>query len=292
MAVTSFWQQTLTYPAASVRRLAALFWPGRDGVRYEAGSPLLVQAQTTPNMTVRVNPGWAKKSNYIGQNDAVTNVTIATANASNPRIDLIVMRWRDTEVGDAASSVTIEAITGTPAATPSAPSTAGMIVQILAQVAVAAGTTSIAGSAVTDVRSLVMQDGRATWQYSRASTITLANGALVNALTLTTKDVDVENWGLSGGGLQVPYDGIYQVSGKIEFATGANARRGVWVSLDGTAIPATYTLHYPASATPRVPSGTGVVQASAGQLITLGAYQDSGGNLTANGLSLTVEKLA
>lgn len=157
MTVHSFWQQSLTSPAAQVRKLAALLWPGDDGVRSDSGSPLLVQQQAVADMSVKINSGWAKKSGYLAFSDALANVIIATANASNPRKDLIVMRWRDTEAGDASSSATIEVIAGTPAAVPSAPSTVGMIVQVLAEVFVAAGTTAILSGNITDKRTLVSQ---------------------------------------------------------------------------------------------------------------------------------------
>lgn len=288
MTVTSFYQQSRTYTAAQDRKLHALLWAGPDGVRLEAGSPLLVQAQSTPAMSVRVNTGWAKRSNYLAQSDAVENVTVPAANASNPRIDLIVMRWRDTESGDSESSAKVELVQGTPAAVPQTPSLTNMVVVVLAEVYVAAGTTTIAGSAITDRRVLADQYGRAAWQYSRSANQSIANGQLVD-VALTTKEVDTDGWGLSGGGLVVPVNGLYLVSGRNGWVAGGSSRGGR-ITLDGNEITPT---HYrsPTSSNAlsmAVPTGSALVAASVGQSLRLQAYQDTGGALNLSNASMTV----
>lgn len=231
MTVHSFWQQSLAYSASEVRNLAGLWWRGGDGVRSEritGSSPLLVHAQTVPNMTVKVNAGWAKKGNYIGFNDAAVNVTIGTADASNPRIDLVVMRWRDTEAGDATSSATLEVIPGAPAAIPAAPSTVGMTVQVLAQVAVAAGTTSIAGAAITDARALINPAGLSTLQMVQTVATNIPHGVYT---LLASMSRAIANGGfddfvgetLTGGVLTMPPGsaGAYRLSGQVSIAVAA-----------------------------------------------------------------------
>jgi hypothetical protein len=79
----------------------------RSGVRPSgSGTDLLVQAQSSPNMTVKVNPGAAvmqgatsaTQGPYTWALDTATNLTIASAHASLTRTDLVVVRIRDANV--------------------------------------------------------------------------------------------------------------------------------------------------------------------------------------------------
>lgn len=168
MTTRGFWMQgdSTTYTAAALRDLTNLWWPGADGV-LNSGGAMKVSAQGTPNMTVACADGWAKHAGYLGRNTASKNVTIATANASNPRIDLIVWRWQDQDNGDATNLGDFYVVQGTPSATPAVPSTTGLTCEKLAQVYVAAGTASIASAAITDVRTLVSMVADTGWQPMR-----------------------------------------------------------------------------------------------------------------------------
>jgi hypothetical protein len=122
---------------------------------------LKVAAQGTPNMTVAVAAGWgaivSSTSNagvYQIYNDASTNLTIATADPSNPRIDRIVATVNDAYYSGLLNNVTFTVITGTAAASPTAPATPSNSIS-LATVAVAAGATSIASGNITDTRVAV-----------------------------------------------------------------------------------------------------------------------------------------
>lgn len=88
--------------------------------------------------------------------DAVENVAISAADATNPRIDIIVMKCDVTQNPDAASGniPSIIVVTGTPAVSPSAPATPSNCLK-LAQIAVAAGATSIVTGNITDSRTYV-----------------------------------------------------------------------------------------------------------------------------------------
>lgn len=103
---------------------------------------------------------------YIGWNDAAYNITLATADGTNPRYDLIVA-YVDLAVVQSTTSNNVDAlkiirVTGTPAGSPSEPN-AGAIqtavggsnpYSILARVTVAAGATTIANSAIVDRRTM------------------------------------------------------------------------------------------------------------------------------------------
>lgn len=125
----------------------------------------------TPNMSVNVQPGDCMIADanykYSGWVDADKNLTITTADATNPRIDAVVV-YVDKALVDSTNSnspagIKLAVVAGTPAATPSAPS-AGTIQTavgasnpyiIVSYVRVAASTTSIVNANINDRRSFV-----------------------------------------------------------------------------------------------------------------------------------------
>jgi hypothetical protein len=133
----------------------------RSGVRASgSGTDLLVQAQSSPNMTVQVRTGAAiiqgaitsSQGAYTFTLDAVTNLTIAAAHATLDRTDLVCIRIRDASVdtsGGRDGGVVV--ITGTNGGgVPSVPTDATYYV--LAQVSVVHAVTSITSGAITDKR--------------------------------------------------------------------------------------------------------------------------------------------
>jgi hypothetical protein len=125
---------------------------------------LAVTQNGTPNMSVNVAAGRAfirggasagaiAVGVYSVMNDATTNVAIAAADPTNPRIDLVCVQVRDTNYGEAADEARFFVVAGTPAAVPAVPSVASLNVLVLAQVAVAAATTTIVTGNITDKRT-------------------------------------------------------------------------------------------------------------------------------------------
>ena len=122
------------------------------------GNSMQVTAQGSPNMTVNAGTGWcsivSSTSNagvYVGYNDAPVILTITTSDATNPRIDLIVATVNDQAYSGVTNNITYQVIAGTPAGSPAVPSTPSNSIA-LAQIAVAAGATSITSANITDVR--------------------------------------------------------------------------------------------------------------------------------------------
>lgn len=122
---------------------------------------LRVGPQSSPNMTVLIQPGnyvagRTSHGAYFGGFTAAQTLVIPTANGSNPRYDVIVIRNRDggiTGDGTVTQSAFPFVIQGTPAASPVAPSgsvTDGDVV--LAYVYVGAAVTSITSANVIDRR--------------------------------------------------------------------------------------------------------------------------------------------
>lgn len=122
-------------------------------------SSLAVTQAATPAMAVQVASGWgAIVGNYTTNmgvyqfyNDAATQLTVTTANPSNPRIDRVVVTILDAYYTGASNTVTFQVIAGTPAGSPVAPSVPQNSLS-LATIAVAAGATSITNANITDTR--------------------------------------------------------------------------------------------------------------------------------------------
>lgn len=120
---------------------------------------LAVSANGTPNMSVNVAAGRAvivgSESSLQGAyhvvNDATKNLTISTANGTNPRRDLIVAKVQDAAYSGATNSWSLAIVTGAAAPSPVDPATPANSIT-LARVAVAANATSITSGNITDLR--------------------------------------------------------------------------------------------------------------------------------------------
>jgi hypothetical protein len=108
-------------------------------------------------MQVKVKTGkaWIKGHYYVS--DTEVTLPIATANATNPRIDRVTVR---ADFG--ANSIVLAVVQGTPAASPALPpltQTTAVWEIPVAEVTVAAGAVTIAASAVVDGREQVATKG-------------------------------------------------------------------------------------------------------------------------------------
>lgn len=103
-------------------------------VDVSSGLVLVAGTQSTPTQGV-----------YHGFNDATVNVTIAASNPTYPRIDLVCVSIQDAYYGGPTSTGVIQAVAGTPAASPTVP-TAPANTVVLAHVYVGAGVGSITNS--------------------------------------------------------------------------------------------------------------------------------------------------
>lgn len=144
-----------------------------DGVIAGIDDELEVYASSS-GMYVYVKPGECRARSHRGALDEITALDIAAADASHPRIDLVVARV----TYGSPSAMTIAVKTGTPAATPSCPTvtqTAGSVWEIpLAEVYVAANAATIAAADVTDRRYVYHSSGSAATSFSGTS-LTVAN---------------------------------------------------------------------------------------------------------------------
>lgn len=150
---------TISYTGQQYRDMLATLVTG-DGVALP-GDLVVSQRGAGANMSVDVAAGSfactgdtvANQGMYVAQSTATFNVPITTANATNPRIDLIVAQIYDKQAGGGATTYSWSpiAVPGTPAASPVAPALPASSL-LLAQVTVPANATSIVTSNISDER--------------------------------------------------------------------------------------------------------------------------------------------
>jgi hypothetical protein len=148
------WLQNGSHPAENDRLTSQAIFKTTGLVN--AGD-LTISQNGTPNMSVNVGAGWAaivgtsqaSMGTYIAYNDALTNLTILTANGSNPRIDLVCVTVSDSYYVGTANTVAFNVVTGTPSGSPAVPATPANSIA-LGQVLVGTGVTSILTANITN----------------------------------------------------------------------------------------------------------------------------------------------
>lgn len=142
-----------------------------SGVYSLAGNDFKVQAQGTPDLTVKVLLGRAYIEAVLGNTypiraDADTNVSIPGNSSGNPRIDALVL-YIDLSAApnsDASNVATLAIVQGTSAPSPVAPTDGTIQTSIgasnpflrLANISVISGATSITNPDITDTRAEVV----------------------------------------------------------------------------------------------------------------------------------------
>jgi hypothetical protein len=167
-------------PADMMQRDGDWIYPG-----VLSSSDLVVAQTTTASMAVTVSGAsqgtvggnaWLP-GGYRVYNDSQSTLSIATADTTNPRIDLVLVGI-DTTVNPYVPQLKV--ITGTPAASPSVPSyPTGFIGISLAKIAVAANATSIVTANITDLRVIAGMNTNAL-----SDQVLQAAGGTATALTV------------------------------------------------------------------------------------------------------------
>lgn len=111
-----------------------------------------LQVTAVSGMDIKVGSGYANLKGKVRFFDSASTYTLATAGATYPRIDTVVVERNDTD-----RKISIKVVTGTyngSSPSPTAPVRSAAIYQIvLAQIYVAAGATKITQENITDTRN-------------------------------------------------------------------------------------------------------------------------------------------
>ena len=199
-----------------------------------AGIPGDTNAKVTADssgMNVKVAAGTGIVRGHMWISDAQVTLTIAAANASNPRIDSIVLTLDPT-----ANSIVLAVVTGTAAASPTAPTLTqtdtGTYQLLLANVTVPANASTIAAGNVTDLRTFM---GANVGVWTTATRPTPVQGII--GWNTTTNSLEGYNGSVWAGITPTAFDASAITSGTLGVArggTGQSAFSAGFVKSDGT----------------------------------------------------------
>lgn len=194
------WLQNASHPAENDRLTSQALWATTGII---APGSMAVTANSPVAMNVFVAAGWAVvvgdiqpgMGAYTFYNDAPVLLTITTANATEPRIDLIVATVNDSFYSGSTNNVVFQVIAGTPASSPTVPATPQNSIA-LASVLVGAAVLSINSGNITDLRVSVTTNlpigditgvtaGTGLTGGGTSGTVTLAIDSTVATLTGT-----------------------------------------------------------------------------------------------------------
>jgi hypothetical protein len=188
------WLQNGSHPAENDRLTTQAIWTTTGFI----GTGSLQITQNSPTgMTVLCAQGWGavvgttqtNMGTYIIYNDANTVLTIAAANPSNPRIDLVCATVSDSYYTGTSNTVAFSVITGTPAASPVAPTLPANSIS-LATVTVGAGVTQILTANITDTRvaagSNIGLSSTGTYTVANLTATSALQGATITGTTSVT----------------------------------------------------------------------------------------------------------
>ncbi|MBP3931668.1 MAG: hypothetical protein J6D47_19145 [Peptostreptococcaceae bacterium] len=133
---------TTTYSVSDVKLLHNKFISGK--VIY-GKSDLIVAAQTTPEMSIKVSSGLCSINGAFLQNTASYTIPVANNSASYPRIDCVVAYISGT-------TYSLRVIQGTASSNPVPPTVSSSVYVKLAEITVGVGVTSIQASNIKDCR--------------------------------------------------------------------------------------------------------------------------------------------
>lgn len=303
------WLQNGSHPAENDRlTTTGVIWRTAGVADY--GS-MKVSQSGTPAMSVSVAAGHAmiqgsqtaNQGLYIAYNDGATTVAIATASALLPRIDRICVVVQDAFYGGTANNQVIyQAVTGTPNASPVAPSAPDNSVT-LAYVAVAANATSIVDANITDTRTVAtLSENVFTASATAANTLTVnAIASQTGKLLKLNDSTGAQKFAVSPDGTLTFQDGTTQTtaatydpnltintqSGTTYTIVAGDAQKLVTLS-NASAIAVTIA----SNATQALPIGTQVTlsQYGAGQVTVTGASSPNPVTIVSTGATAATPK--
>jgi hypothetical protein len=284
----------ITYAAQDFRSVISTLAPNAGTVR--ANDLKVGPRAAGANMSVDVAAGKAivegtsvaNQGTYIVQSTATENVPLATADATNPRIDLIVAQVYDKQAdGGTRYGWQPVPVTGTPASSPTAPAVPPNAL-LLAEVRVNAGAASVSASNITDRRILSGTGDVPKWDFSGTPSTaqTVASGATAKYTPATTFQLIGMGSTATVGEVVCRTPGRYSVHFAVMLAAStAVGNRAAVIELRnsaGTLLRRVANSHRTAHRLPVNASGT--IYMRAGEVMTANIFQDTGEPLAVDDL--------
>lgn len=248
------WLQNGSYTADNDRLLLQSLLGGSPNQALSPGVVGLADYKVTQTGTPSMNLGIASGSAWIVgsqsstegvynvvNDDSTATVTISTPDATNPRIDLVVLQVRNQEYSGTNNDAVLAVVTGTPAASPVAPSAPADSI-ILAQIAVAHSVSSIVTANITDKRPFFSPLNIARGTPAAGLHLNTTISSPVQAVATQIVANCVQDFAYGGftttpasGIMTAPVTGLYDVEAQwvstaAASAGGAEAYCGLWIS--------------------------------------------------------------
>jgi hypothetical protein len=203
-----------------------------EGVKGSFNTTDLKVTAPGTGMTVSVAAGQALVRGHYYYNDAAKSLAITTANATNPRIDTVVL-----ELDPTANTIVAKVVAGTAAASPVAPTltqTDSAVYQLpIAYVAVAAATGTISSGNVTDARTFLGQGWFSTPVQDKSANYTIVAGDKFSTIRSTGSAITVTIANVLAVGERIDF--LQDGSGQITFAAGSGVTLQAFSSATKTA---------------------------------------------------------
>lgn len=244
-------------------------------------------AVTAPGgMLVTVGTGESWMRGHYGQITSPKTLPIVTADPTNPRIDLVVLR-----VDFVANVIVVDVLKGTAAATPVAPvptqSTAVWEISLYT-VAVAAATVSILTANLTDQRVFTTANAK----YLRAGTLSVATNTFVKMIYVTvgtaTGDVNAFPAGAAWTDFELERAGLWIISARFTVQNHASSRQISIVDSTNNALVYGAQTITGQTGVDTIMSCIATERFAIGKRLSVLGWQSSGGNLTIGVADLTL----
>jgi hypothetical protein len=222
---------------------------------------------------------------YYCYNDNSTGkvpLTIAAANASNPRIDVVGIQVSDSQYSGSTNSWALTVVTGTAAASPVVPTFPANFLP-LALVWVPAAASNIVAADIVDLRVSYNRNPYRARAYNTAAQALPPNAAT----TIVYNTIEYDPAGsinLSAGTFTAPVSGLYAAGGAVNVSI-TSASVGIFqygVYKNGAEYDRLFFAELSApSSYGQLMAGSGIVMCNAGDTISFAGYQPNTENTPA-----------
>jgi hypothetical protein len=261
----------------------------RDQPGVRLTGDLAVTQLITPSMNVNVAAGECiidgtetplTQGSYHCENDAVVQLAVSAADATNPRWDLVVAKVQDSQYSGVTQAWSLAVVTGTPAPSPADPAMPANAIK-LARLVVAANAASIVTANITDLRAYTTGSPyRARFYCNVAQSIPTGVGSYTVVSPVVVAYDPNNNVTISTGTYTAPVAGKYAVSGAVTLLTGTAGSLGAYILVGGPAASFGATLPLVGSLGGQVTSTVSdQLNLTAGQTVTLGVLHTNGSAL-------------